>query len=189
MSNCCYTQRDYSIELLDREEDMMWDQFGLDIMQRQKIRDMDVGTFEAQAAASGVVLGQDSSANVASHIITESSLDELVMRHNADLKATEILNAKARSLWESEIAIQQTLWEGSVGISTGAINTMASAMGIGAQTALDSSVSMNNTYLSNWSNTYNANLQAQQYTRAANQAWVNGAFQFGSSMASAYARS
>lgn len=179
-------QTEYSQLLLDREEDLLWDQLELDVKQREKIRDSDVGAYEAEVSASGIVIGEGSTANVAEHIITEADFDTMVMRHNADIAATDILNARARSEWEGMMAVQQAMWDGATNSASSTLSALSSAAGIGAQTTINSSAAMTQTYLNNWSSMYNANLQASQYDQASNQALVSGLFQVGSAIASNY---
>lgn len=180
------TKSAYSNLLLDQEEIKLWDGLDLDVKQRDKARAQDLGSFEARTGASGITIGEDSAADVAAFINGQASFDEMVLRHNANNTATDILNAKARNLWEGEQLAQEIMWESATSQTAELINANMSIYGENAQAGIDIANMVDQANMGNNIGMVNAQNQAKsiiaQGQRDSNSALVKGA----ASMVSAY---
>lgn len=105
---------DYNDDLLEAEEEQIWDAYGLDTKIIKDQRAVERGQIEAYQSASGTVMGQDSNADVITDQMLQEKMDQFVIRHNADIKAADIFNARAQGKWEGEMQIKKTLWEGQL---------------------------------------------------------------------------
>lgn len=111
-------------ELSDLYETNELDQ---EVLHLQRARER--GAIEASQSASGTLMGQDSNADVIMDQMTMEALDSFILQRNADKKAKEILNARARSSWEGEMAARKILWEGEVEAMSSTLSTRAQAAG------------------------------------------------------------
>jgi hypothetical protein len=177
----------YSNELLDQEDAKLWAGLDLDIEQRRRVRDTDVGAFVAQAGASGTTIGEGSNMDVTNFIRQQAGFDELVMRHQADLTATDILNAKSRNSWEGEVTAQQYMWEGYVSQAANTMNMNTQVLSNTLQADINTANTLDQAELSASSGIYNgevaANAAIAKGKQGVGDAIVNGASQ----IVSAYA--
>jgi len=129
-ANIIWATTVYNDRLLAEELDQMWNAEELDQGLLAKQRAVERGGIEAQQAASGTVMGQDSNADVIIDQKTAEALDSFVIRHNADIKAAEISNARAKGLWEGNMAVKKTLWEGNLAANMSLANSKLQAAGM-----------------------------------------------------------
>jgi len=158
------------------EEDLsrLWEDAGLDqqILHLERARER--GAMEATQAASGTLMGQDSNADVIADQMTMEALDSFVIQRNADSKAKDILNARARSLWEGEMSIRKIMWEGELDNYVTTSNARSQAAG-----------SMLETLITGQANQLSAKYQLQsglisgQNTFAGNNTQLTNAFSSG----------
>ena len=122
----------YNDSLLATEEEQLWDALELDVelMRNERLRER--GTMLAIQSVSGTVMGTGSNADAVTDQMTQEALDLFVMRHNADIGAADLLNARAQGLWEADMQAKKVMWEGQLA----AITTQANAnMGAASQLA------------------------------------------------------
>lgn len=122
----------YNDSLLATEEEQLWDALELDVelMRNERLRER--GAMLAIQSVSGTVMGTGSNADAITDQMTQEALDLFVMRHNADIGAADLLNARAQGLWEADMQAKKVMWEGQLA----AITTQANAnMGAASQLA------------------------------------------------------
>ena len=173
----------YQSLLLDNEESKLWEGLDLNIEKREKMRASQEGSWEARAAASGTVVGEGSNADVSKFIRSEASFDEMVMRYNADVGATDILNARAKGDWEGTVATQQAIWNGSMTQASTNINTVSQIAANSTQSTLKINAETQQTNLNSWAIVNNGNAQADQLDSKATQDMVSSIFSGASSVA------
>jgi hypothetical protein len=139
----------YNSLLYEEELSKVWDSVGLDIELKQNQREVERGQIRAFQSASGTVMDQDSAGKVVEDQMTQEAMDIFVTKNNGDIQARDIINSRARSQWEGEMAVQKTLYEGrmaSIGTITnaslqaGTQLTQASISNVAGQSSASSSL-------------------------------------------------
>ena len=153
---------EYNASLLEQEVDYVWEAADLDITQLEQRRAVTVGTAEANFAASGVVMGQDSPADVVADLNTQFEMDKLIIRHGADREATRYLDAAAKSRWEGTVTAQQILYEAELGAYGSVTNANLRAAGISMNAGLQAAGIMGQAAID--SRTVLTNAQNQAYS-------------------------
>ena len=120
---------DYNDKLMAEEERKLWKAWELDDLLYSIVRKQETGTIEAAQAASGTLIGEGSNADVVSSQMAQGALDRLVMQHNAQLKAGDIINSRLQNAWQSDLEIKKVLWEGN--LNAIAARSGANLQGIG----------------------------------------------------------
>lgn len=129
------------------------------------------GAIEASQSASGTLMGVDSNADVIIDQMTMEALDSFIIQRNADKKAKEILNARARSAWEGEMTAQKIIWEGDVEAMSSGLNARAQAAG----SLIEAGITANANRMSA-KYQLNSGLLSGQNTFSANQTQINNSF-------------
>ena len=101
-------------------------------------RERERKTIEANQAASGTLMGVGSNAQVLIDQKTQEELDKFIVKHNADIQASRIQNAKAQNLWLGEMEMLKIGYEGQVSAGVAQANANLQAMGTLATTAISS---------------------------------------------------
>lgn len=158
----------YNNALLDEEMSLMWEAMDLDLTHLANQRAVERGQIKAQQSASGTIMGQDSNADVIIDQKTQEALDELVVRHQADINAAGIRNQQAQNSWQGAAAVTKTLWEGNmsatIAMQNAAIQAQSTAAG-GVSQILQSQM-----------NLIGANIQAGADRTSANYALQSGLY-------------
>jgi hypothetical protein len=178
---------EYNNNLLDEELRLLWEQYDLDSNLLEDARAVERGKIEAVQAASGVVMGQDSAADVIIDQKTQEALDAFILRHGADVEASKILNAKATNEWKGEMQIRQTQWQGELAAYdayAGAYARSSAQKVANFSNLMASSISGQN-YLT--STEYSLANQNLAYSQANTASAVNGMFSAGSRYIRGYA--
>lgn len=128
-SKIIYETTLYNDALYEEELSMLWDSVGLDLKQLENQRAVERGGLVAQQGASGTVIGEGSNEDVVVHQKTQEAMDAFIVRHNADAKAASISNARAQSMWQGDMQIKKTLYEGAVNMTVASANGQAQAQG------------------------------------------------------------
>lgn len=130
---------DYNDKLMAEEERKMWNAWELDDMLYAVVRQQERGQIEATQAATGTLIGEGSNADVVSSQIAQETLDRFIMHHDANIKASEIINARLQNAWQSALEVKKVLWEGNLnaiaaqsGANLQGVGQLGSAM-LGAQ--------------------------------------------------------
>jgi len=126
----------YNDELLDYEEELLWEQADLDLDLLARRRAVERGTIKAQQSASGTVMGEGSNAEVIIDQKTQEALDAFVVRRSADTAARKIQNQRAQNVWQGEMAIQKTLYQGKLSKLSTQYSGTAQANSILAQSGI-----------------------------------------------------
>lgn len=108
--------RQYNNSLLEAEMAILWDAAELDIQQYSNEARAALGIQQAKFAASGILLGrEDESLDMALvDSKTQTDLDILIKRYNADLGMARILDQMAKNTFEGQLAVEQIRFEGEV---------------------------------------------------------------------------
>lgn len=176
----------YNDALMEEEEKVMWDAMELDLELMENERAVERGAILADQAASGVVMGQDSHADVITDQKTQEALDAFVVRHNADISAAKISNARAKGLWEADMAIKKTIYDGQMSAWSSTANAGLKAAGIAATakiSALAGTMSANSRRTSGLAG---ASMTYSQNRTDITNGFVNGLFSAASSGAQSY---
>ena len=119
----------YNDSLLAVEEEQIWDAWELDSTLYREMRRREQGQIEAIQSASGTVMGIDSNAEVIIDQQTQAVLDQLIIQHNAESAANDILNARAQNAWEAEMQVRKVMWEGAINSASAMANASLQAAG------------------------------------------------------------
>jgi len=176
----------YNDLLFEEELQSLWEQADLDLKLLEQQRAQERGAIIAGQAASGTVIGEGSNEDVLIYQGTQAALDAFVVRHNADIKAAEIMNARARNLWEGEVQANKIRYEGRLSATV----AMANA-NIGAMTGLAGQmISSQAAQKSAWSNyiaqSYGLNQEQTYSEQQAKNQLTQGLFTSAGQFASAY---
>lgn len=154
----------YNNQLLDEELSLMWEAMDLDLLHLSNQRAVERGSIEARQAASGTVMGEGSNADVIVSQKTQEALDELVVRHNADISANKIRNAQAKNSYEGRMQMLKTSWEGQMGALVALENARMQSFSTragAASTALQGIASLASANIAKKAGTYSAQQQLQ----------------------------
>ena len=149
----------YNDSLLESDLSSMWESAELDLMLLDNQRQVEKGQILAEQAASGTVIGDGSNADVVVNQQTQAELDAFVVRHNADIQAAAISNARAQGMWEAQVGVQHALWQGEMESYYATANSQIRAQGIKANAALDAASIGATSSLNYWAGTQSANLR------------------------------
>lgn len=119
----------YNSLLFDEEIDSVYESAKLDRKLLELATAKTIGTVEAQQSASGVLMGQDSNADVIIDIMVQSALEDLVIKTNADNKARGLLSASAKGEWEANMEARKMLYEAQVSGDVNRVMASQQAMG------------------------------------------------------------
>ncbi len=126
----------YNNLLIDEEERLLWEQEGLDQVLLGKQRARERGEIVASQASSGLTIGDGSHKDVVIAQRAEELMDAFVIRHNADIGAAKIANAKAQGSWQGEMQVRKIMYEGYMGSKMTLENARLASMGTMMETAL-----------------------------------------------------
>jgi len=126
----------YNDSLLEEEGRLMWEAADLDLMLLGQQRVAERGQLVASLGASGTTVGVGSNRDAVIEQQTQASMDAFVVRHNADIGAAKIANARAQGIWQANNAIQQRVYEGQMGAAVSRSNAQNAVAGSMAQTLL-----------------------------------------------------
>lgn len=176
----------FNDSLMESKISDIWESEDLDLLLLGQERARERGMIQADQAASGVVMDQDSSEQVVISQRAQEALDAFVIAHNADVAVTDIQNARAQGLWEGQAQIQKTLWEGQMGATSSLVNSGLQAAGIMAESAM-----MKSSGIINAQQQLESNLNTAAHTYGANSKnisnrFVDGLFSAGSSLVGGY---
>lgn len=125
---------EYNNLLLDEEERLLWEAADLDVHLIEEQRQAERGDIVATQASSGITIGTGSHADVVIEQRAQEAMDTFVIRHNADVGASKIQNARAQNIWQGESQVQKIMYEGEVGAAMSMNNARLSSMGTMAET-------------------------------------------------------
>ncbi len=126
----------YNDSLLAREEALLWEKTDLDIFMLEKQRARERGAMIADMAASGTDINEGTNADIIVSQKTQEALDAFIIRHGADIQAQKIEDSRNKNIYEGEMAIQRTLWDGEMQAFTDNYNASMQAASIGAETTV-----------------------------------------------------
>lgn len=187
--NASYAQKVgfYNSQLLRDEAEAVYEQLELDEQQLEKRLDIMSGNMRVAYAASGVMLDQDSPLQAEVSHRAEGALETDVMRYNANLKASKLLDAAALGQWETDRAVEQIMYEGKMKY-LGA--TYGAAIQIGQQAmslANQANVLQYNAVSQGAKISMTGVFQEAQYAQAATNALISGLFNTSSAVHQQYA--
>lgn len=118
----------YNSLLYGEEIDSVYESAKLDSKILEIATAKTIGTVEAHQSVSGVLMGQDSNADVIIDVMAQSALEDLIIKTNADTKARGLLSAATKGEWEANMEAQRMVYEAYVnGDTTRAMASMQSA--------------------------------------------------------------
>lgn len=104
----------YNSLLYAEELNSLYDVNELDTFLAHIKSEQAIGAIRGQAAMSGVIMDQDSNADVVADAMWQTALDDAIREENVRLRANEILNASAKGQWEATVGAMKQLWEAEV---------------------------------------------------------------------------
>ena len=166
----------YNDSLLATEEEQLWDALELDVelMRNERLRER--GTMLAIQSVSGTVMGTGSNADAVTDQMTQEALDLFVMRHNADIGAADLLNARAQGLWEADMQAKKVMWEGQLASITTQANANMGAASQLATTAISGAANLISATNARDSQMASGSLQYAQNNMQAQSNLVTGLF-------------
>ena len=178
---------DYNASLLDEEEKLLWESAGLDIEQLEMQRARERGNIVAAQAASGTVIGTGSNKDIVIAQKTMEAFDAFVLRHNAEVGAAKIEDAKALGLWQGEVAARQTEWQGNLAAVMESAGANMRVAGMIAQTGMNVTVGRRSVDDQFMMGQYGMQQNSAAYSDVNRQNMINGLFSAGSKVAAGYA--
>ena len=128
----------YNNSLLEEEIRLMWEAEGLDQSILAQQRESERGNLLAFQSASGTTTGFGANKEAIISQMAQEKMDSFVIRHNADTKASKIANAMAQNVWQGNMQIQRTMWEGEMGAYVSRTNASNQSIGTLMNTMLAS---------------------------------------------------
>lgn len=169
---------DYNASLLEQDAELIWDAADLDIYQYDRQQRSVRGTTRAAYGASGVRLDEptDTPSQVLLDMETEAELEKLIIKYNADVQASRVLNAASLSRWQGEAEARQILFEG---FSTANLSRLQGALGAAGELA-STELAAQNVLWSSSAEAGNilreATFARDQYRQSGRQAFMDGLF-------------
>lgn len=176
----------YNDELYEQELASLWEAAELDQMLLAQQRSRERGGIVAIQASSGTLIGEGSNAQVIVDQKTQENLDALVIQRGADKQATDIANARAKGMWEGQMAVQKTLWEGQLSSYKTIANANIAAGSMMAESAIatQAATQSNNSQL--LSNMFGASNNLAAGNQQAQNTLVSGLFSAAGSAVGTY---
>lgn len=128
----------YNSSLLEEEVRLLWEAEGLDQSILAQQRASERGNLLAFQSASGTTTGFGSNKEAIISQMTQEGMDSFVIRHNADIQASKIADAMAQNVWQGNMEIQRTMWEGEMGAYVSRSNASNQSIGTLMNTMLAS---------------------------------------------------
>ena len=150
---------DQNAKIYENDARLVWEKEQLDEFQMKQQFARQRGAMQVAYGASGVIMNQDSPMDAIVDAETKHAMDVMVLQHGADIQATKLHDAAARSRWEGNVMASQMAFEGRMNAIEAQGNATLKSAGFGAQGAIDSSAAK-----------YNSELMAQKYLVAGNNA-------------------
>lgn len=178
----------YNDQLLAQEEEMLWESMGLDLKLLAKQRERERGHLVANIASSGTTLGVESNKDIIVEQRTQEALDAFVVKHNADVQAANIKNARAKNEWQGNMEIQKTIYNGEMSSFVTMENTRNSVMSMGMQTAISGKAAFDTANFALSSGMTGAEQRYGANDARISQNFTNGMFSAAGTFAQGYAR-
>jgi len=179
---------EYNDALLEEELSLMWDSHELDLVQLHQQREAERGDIIATQAASGTVIGEGSNADIVAYSMAQEALDTLVVRHNADIGASKISNARAQNNFKTTSAINKIIWDNEVGATLAYSNTLAQVKAIGFGSAISAKADTASAKQQLIAGVSGSNTQYAEISDKNRNNLVNGMFSSAAQVASVYYR-
>lgn len=177
----------YNSLLLNEELDRIWEDEGLDLQQIENYRIRERGEIVANQAASGTVIGEGSNQEVIVDQGVQRAMDATIVSRDADRKAANIMNQMVQGLWQGQVAIDQTMWEGRNKALITTFNAGTRALGTLTTANIKATSDTYSRVLAYNQGQYDIYNTAQQYSYQQNQNMISGLFNAAGTYATIYA--
>ena len=176
----------YNDDLLENELSLMWEGMDLDLRLLEQQRARERGTMLANQAASGTVMDDGSNFDAIVSQKTQEALDAFVIRHNADIQAKKIQNARAQNLWQGEMQLRKTMWDGQLGASIAMNNANAQAKSLLTTGALRLGSGLQSAFYQREADKYGLSMGKYEWDQTAQGTLTTGLFSAASQGVAAY---
>jgi hypothetical protein len=174
----------------ESEVGRIWESADLDITQIENQGSKLKGEILSAYGASGAQINDtDSVADALTNAESATEMQKLIIRHGADIRATEVMNQGARSRWDGYMSASQIVYEGAKANMGALGQTAIGIVGNTIQGQIDARMTYENAVRGAATTMSGGSAQGQMYSSQAAQAMANGLFTAAGSMASMYVAS
>lgn len=179
----------YNSQLLQQEALETWIDADIDVRNMEQEFSSNLGSMKVAQGASGIQMNTGTSNTARVDAQTQENMDVMTVRYKADYAAAKLLDASAQSVWEGAIAAQTTILEGRAQAASNYGNSVLSAASTISQGNIDSSMALYNSQVSAERTLLTGENDYAAWESADDQAFTNGLFKAGTTVASSYAGS
>ena len=179
----------YNSQLLQQEALETWLDADIDVRNMTQEFESNMGSMKVAQGASGIEMNTGTSNTARVDAQTQQNMDVMTVRYKADYAAAKLLDASAQSVWEGAIAAQTTIMEGRAQAASNYGSAVLSAASTVSQGNINSAMTKYNAGVSAESILLKGENDYAAWESADDQAFVNGLFSAGTSIASGYSGS
>jgi hypothetical protein len=176
----------YNAELIRNEAGLLWQEADLRIDQIAIEGKRTQGKMRAGYAASNVIVNADTPMLALIDAETQNKLDQFIVRHGANIQAGKLLDKARGTEWETDIAVQQMMYQGRVNASNAAAQGNIAAAGLRARGYVDSIMMRYNSMNQAAQIRYSGQIKGYNNDQAFQANMRSSMFQSGASMGSQY---
>lgn len=177
---------EYNAQLLEKEAALVWEAQELDQIIYAREAERTIKDIRAGFASRGVEIAVGSPVDYVVDQATQAKLESFVIRHNADIQMTKLLDAAALSRWEGQAAAAAIVYESQLtALSTRTQGKLDATM-VDIQGAYDAAMTRFNGTTESYQILQEGLWQSSQYSQAATQTLITGLFQGTASLIQAY---
>ena len=176
----------YNFEIQNQELRNIWVAEGLELEQLDTYRRREKGAIIADQAASGTLIEGGSNQDIVIGQQAQRELDKTIIMYNADKRAAGVMNQMAQGLWQGQVAMSQTLYEGDIASYTTRANAAVDAASSIGTSAARGIAGRYNAEQRLYAGQTNIDNERSRYSSQNTQNLIGGLFGAGSTAISAY---
>lgn len=167
---------EYNAQLLEKEAALVWEAQELDQVLYAREAERTIKDLRAQFASNGIEITNGSPLDYIVDQATQAKLEAFIIRHNADIEMTKLLDAAALSRWEGEMEAATIIMEGQMSALSTRTQGQLDASAVTIQGAYDAAMARFTGEIQESSILQEGLWNASQYSQAATQTLISGLF-------------
>ena len=177
---------DYNAEVLENEAKYVAESAELDTDLLDLATKQYIGSARNSYAGAGVRLDEGTTKDMIVDARTQQELQAFIIRHNADVEMTRLVNAASMGRWQGEVEAATILFDAKLTGQTALTRTKLGVLGSTMQAETDSAMIAVNTANQVQKIITTGQWDSMQLNASGSQAMLQGIVNGGSSLASAY---
>lgn len=168
---------EYNAQLLEKEAALVWEAQELDQILYAREAERTIKEMRAEFASRGIEINDGSPLDYIVDQATQAKLEAFIIRHNADIQMTKLLDAAALSRWEGQMEAATIIMEGQMSALGTRTQGQLDATAVEIQGAYDAAMTRFTGETQSYQILAEGLWDASQYSQAATQSLISGLFQ------------